>query len=276
MDESLLPMVRAASSAVGVDFSVYREAMIRRRIEHRMRLRGCPNPTVYASLLVSEPAERWRLADAFLIKTTSAFRDGRTWDALRRVALPELITRCVRRDSTTLSAWVAGCATGEEAYCFAMAMLEARDTASVSIAVRVFATDIDPSALEHAARGLYAASAFANAPPQLAARFLRTESERTVAVTDELRDVVSLSRHSLTTSGAPVASTVFASFDVVSCCNVLLYFDDSTRFRAFSRLMSACEPGGVLVLGEAEYPPLEFQRSLVPVADGTHAFQVIR
>jgi len=277
MDEQLLPATDAASAAVGVDFRVYRPAMIRRRIEHRMRLRGCSDLDEYTAVLARDPAERWRLADAFLIKTTSAFRDRATWDALRKTLLPRLIARCVRRGSATLCAWVAGCSTGEEAYSYAMAILDSRDKAGVSIGVRVFATDVDVAALEHAARGVYAPSAFASTPPELRARYLQQDREEKLVVTDALREVVSFSRHSLTSNGAtPIETTVFASFDLVSCCNVLLYFDDATRRDAFARLLSCCERGGLVVLGEAEYPPPEFQRALASAGAGMHAFELIR
>lgn len=277
MDEHLLPVIDAASSAVGVDFRLYREGMLRRRIAHRMRLRGCEQLAAYEQLLRSDAAERWRLADAFLIKTTSAFRDQRTWEALHRVVLPKLLAKCVRRGSTSLSTWVAGCSTGEEAYSYAIAMLDARDRAGVHLDVRVYATDVDASALEHAARGVYSAAAFANAPEPLSQRYLRVLGDGKIAIVDDARAVVSLSRRSLIDGDAkPLAAAVFASFDVVSCCNVMLYFDDAARRAAFARLIASCETGGVLVLGEAEFPPPELQRSLKAVASSAHAYEVMR
>ena len=273
MDDTLKGIVEVASGAVGVDFAHYREPMIRRRIAHRQRLRACADESAYAALLRDDPAERWRLADSLLIKTTRAFRHAPTWDAVRHIALPRLIARCVHRGCTTLSAWVAGCSTGEEAYSYAMAMLDARDRAAVELGVRVFATDVDLSALEHAVRGSYSAAAFSSTPRELAERYLRTDAAQNVIVRDELRAVVAFSRHDVT-SDAAISHSVFASFDLVSCCNVLLYFDDATRRQALWRLLESCEPHGVLVLGEAEYPPSDFALELVAIASGAHAFDV--
>jgi chemotaxis methyl-accepting protein methylase len=98
-----------------------------------------------------------------------------------------------------------------------------------------------------------------------------------VRVSDVLRDIVRWSRHSLTdATAAPLMDTVFASFDLVSCCNVMLYFEDHARRAAMKRLVDSCERGGIVVLGEAEYPPPEFQRFLIPVAEGAHAFFMVR
>lgn len=266
---ALRELVRHARAASGIDFAAYRSATIARRAAHRMQLCGAPTLGRYAELVAHDAAERWRLVDALLVKTTRPFRDPEVWTALRDELLPELVARCAARGSTQLRAWVAGCATGEEAWTVAMCLLEARERAGADLDVRVVATDVDPAALERTARGTLSAASADDVPPELRSRFVVAEGAR-LRVSSELRACISTERHDLLGERDAPAISVVRSFDLVCCRNVLLYFVDAGRRRAFGRLVSACERGGLLVLGESEAAPQPIPEGLVRVKRRIH------
>ncbi len=264
-DEAVAEVLALARTTCGVDFSAYRPTTVRRRAEHRMRMRGCESLRAYAELVARDVAERWPLVDALLVKTTRAFRDPEVWSLLREGLLEDLVARCAGRGSTQLRAWVAGTSTGEEAWTVAMCLVEARERAAADVDVRVIATDVDPIALERTARGALTAEAARDVPAELRDRFLDRRGDRLV-VSSELQSVVATERHDLLGDADAPSSCVLRSFDLVTCRNVLLYFDEAPRQRAFARLVSACEPGGLFLLGESEAAPESSPRQLVRVA----------
>ncbi|MEO5725990.1 MAG: protein-glutamate O-methyltransferase CheR [Byssovorax sp.] len=252
--------------ASGVDFEAYRPAMVARRIEHRMRISRASSLTEYAALLGRDPLELARLLDALLIKTTAMFRGEQAFAALRDRVLPGLLARRAAEGATCVRAWVAGCSTGEEAYSLAMCLLEARDRAAPQLGVEVLASDVDARALELAASGVVSASQAARVPEALSTRWLREDGEGYRA-TEELRSHLVFVRHDVLdpASRAP-RRAVFASFDVVSCRNLIIHLQRQPQLEVVGRLARACEEGSVLFLGSAETLPEPLLREFVPLA----------
>jgi chemotaxis protein methyltransferase CheR len=143
-----------------------------------------------------------------------------------------------------LSIWCAGCATGEEAYSVAMALLESGRTGRGD---HVLGTDVSERALARARAGVYPPRALRKLPPDLATRWLEgAGGERRVGA--EARAAVSFARHNLAAGAAPAG----APFDAVLCRNVLIYFTPARAVAALHRLLEALRPGGLLVLGPVE------------------------
>ncbi|HEY8535512.1 MAG TPA: CheR family methyltransferase, partial [Vicinamibacterales bacterium] len=162
------------------------------------------------------------------------------FDRFRHDLLPALAM-----DRPRLAIWVAGCGCGEEAYTYAMLLEES------GIQGTVVATDIDVFALAAAERAEYPIVSIAELPSDLAAKFLTPLGDNRVAVTADVRDRVRFGRHDVIAAAAPPGPGTFA---IVSCRNVLIYFQRSAQVVAFALLRRALEAGGVLVLGEAEWP----------------------
>ena len=110
------------------------------------------------ALLEHEPDEQQRLVQELLISVTGFFRDPEIYDPL--AAQLAGVVRQAAAEDRELRAWVAGCATGEEAYTLAIALQRVAEREQVPLRLRLFATDIDAPALEIARRGVYAASAW--------------------------------------------------------------------------------------------------------------------
>jgi chemotaxis protein methyltransferase CheR len=141
--------------------------------------------------------------------------------------------------------WSAGCATGEEPYSVAIALLEA---GRPDVGDRILATDVSTRALEAARAASYAERALRRLPFDVAARWLLPGKRRRVS--SRARALVTFDQHNLVRDPPPAG----APFDVVLCRNVLIYFEPETAAAVLDRLVGALVPGGLLVLGPVELP----------------------
>jgi chemotaxis protein methyltransferase CheR len=143
-----------------------------------------------------------------------------------------------------LQIWCAGCASGEEPYSLAMALLEAGRAGRGD---RILATDVSESALRRAREASYGARSLRRLSPGLRSRWFRGE-QPPLEVVPEVRSLVHFQRHNLLAEPAP------GEFDLVVCRNVLIYFEPDTAAHVLERLVEAVRPGGHLVLGPVELP----------------------
>lgn len=238
----------------GVDLSLHRAATIRRRVWNRMLSVRATTMEDYLAFLRATDGEATRLLERATIKVSRFYRNRAVFDQLRAVWLPMLAARARH----PLALWCAGCARGEEAYTLAMLLDEA------GIPGVVEATDVDPSALEAAAAGVYAREACAELPASLAARYLapwRRGAREEVRVSDAVRARVRFHCHDLTAAPARAADDR-RCFDLISCRNVVIYFGRDTQEQVFGSLRNRLSREGLLLLGEAEWPPAAVVASL--------------
>ncbi len=251
---ALEEILALAQRATGIDFPAYKRTVLRRRVEHRARMREAASLEDYLKLLGTDPGEVQRLRSALLIQTTGMFRGARTFALLRERALPELAARRRREGGHTLRAWVPACATGEEAWSVAMCLEEARGAAGTGLDFEVLASDVDGEALARGASGLIPPESAAEVPAELAARFLARAGGR-ARVTPALARQVRFVRHDALDPVHPTPpAAVLASFDLISCRNLLIYLGPEAQERLSQALVRACEPGGLLLLDESESP----------------------
>jgi chemotaxis methyl-accepting protein methylase len=260
--ERILVRARELSS---VDFSAYKRSTLGRRIRLRVAMAGASSLAAYRSLVETDAAEGALLINALLVKTTAMFRDPEVFQALRRALLPRLFARRRAEGAETLRAWVPACSTGEEAYSIAMCLAEA--SLAQPLAASLLASDVDRAALERVARAVYPAAAAADVPPELAGRWLAPGAGGQLTVHPSLRAMVKSSFHDVVGSEflAPPEAVV-ASFDLVSCRNLLIYLEPSTQQRLLMRLIKTAAPHGLLLLGPAESAPIHLLTELVPAA----------
>jgi chemotaxis methyl-accepting protein methylase len=185
-----------------------------------------------------------RLIDEVTIRETFFFRHPSELDA---IDWPCVLRSARARGSELIRVWVAGCASGEEAYTIAILASEA--FASASPPVRVLATDIAPTALEQAIAGRYGERAVRNLPGGVRERYFSSAGAVSI-VGDRLRGLVEFRRHNLVRD--PMPSTGEQRFDVILCRNVLIYFDRPTVEQVLERLENALAPAGLLLLGAAD------------------------
>jgi two-component system CheB/CheR fusion protein len=225
------------------DFHGYKRSTLERRIGRRMGLKHIDQVADYARLLTDDRAEATALFDDLLISVTSFFRDPEAWRFLRDRVIRPLVERTDTKDP--LRVWVPGCATGEEAYSIAMLLIEELQAARKSCPLQIFASDVDVGALEFARAGLYSESIAADVPRERLRRFF-VEEDHCFRVTKEVREAVVFALQNL------AADPPFSNLDLISCRNVLMYFEAGVQKKILSLLHFALVPNGHLFLGTAE------------------------
>jgi chemotaxis protein methyltransferase CheR len=184
-----------------------------------------------------------RLIDEITVRETFFFRHRSELDAIDWYST---LDAARARGSDVVRVWVAGCASGEEAYTVAILACEA--FACASPPVSMLATDIAPTALGQAIGGRYGKRAMRTLPETIRQHYFTTEGE-TVIVSQRLRALVEFRRHNLVRDPIPPSGE---QFDVILCRNVLIYFDRPTVERVLGALEGALAPAGMLVLGAAD------------------------
>ena len=175
---------------------------------------------------------------------TEFFRDPKVFEYLRDDTLPALIDEA-RADGRQLRVWSAGCSTGEEAYSLAITLAEALGTDRAAFDVRVFATDIDSSAIAFARRGVYPASALQKVPAAIRERYF-AKTDGAYEVVKSLRSLMTFGEHDLG------ARAPFPRIDLILCRNVLIYFTVPMQRAALETFGFSLRDGGRLVLGPSE------------------------
>ncbi|MEH3105417.1 MAG: PAS domain-containing protein [Sphingomonas phyllosphaerae] len=236
-------LCRVLRTAIGHDFSGYKRSTLIRRVERRMHVLGIDTGRDYLARVRGDSAECAALFRDLLINVTRFFRDADAFETLRKQVIePLLIGRTTEDD---LRVWVPGCSSGEEAYTIAMLFAEAARKADLPLAVQIFATDIDEQMLAIAREGSYPAAALVDLPPDLRERYTVPHAER-FTITSQIRDMIRFSSHSL------VKDPPFSRVDLVSCRNLLIYFDDRLQQSVMPLFHYALRPGGFLFLGPSE------------------------
>jgi two-component system, chemotaxis family, CheB/CheR fusion protein len=227
----------------GHDFTNYKRATLLRRIERRISVKNLPDLNSYANYLQQNPEETTALLKDFLISVTNFFRDKDAFVAIERDVIPAIIKNKTPQEPLRL--WVAGCATGEEAY--SLAMICAEQTLNILDApkVQIFATDIDEAAIAQAREGLYTINDAADVSPERLRRFFNKEGEE-YRVRSEIREMILFANHNF------IKDPPFSHVDMVSCRNVLIYLNSTAQARVMEIFHFALNAGGYLFLGSAE------------------------
>ena len=250
--EAVLDLVRAGT---GIDFSLYRQTTVRRRLLRRMALLRLGSLGDYLEHAKENPDELHALTQDVLIRVTHFFRDPEAFEVLSRRVFPALIRKTPRDRAVRI--WVPGCSTGEEAYSIAICYLQVAEQMQSRVPLQVFATDINEAAIEKARRGAYIENIAADVSPERLARFfVRTGKEYQVG--RRLRDLCIFSRHDL------LNDPPFSRMGLVSCRNVLIYLD-SMQEHAISRFHFALNPGGFLLFGEVGNGGFSFPGLFAPL-----------
>ena len=244
--------IRIVRKTTGIDLGAYRRPMLERRLAARSRKLRIGDLALYLRKLEEEPEESHRLIDTVGVNISSFFRNPSLWEVIAREILPEILDRKRHARYRDIRAWSAGCGTGEEAYTIAILVHKALKVDADDWAVRIFATDVDEEALQTAVAGTYPRERFKSTKLGILDEYF-VPSRTGFEVRSFVRRMVRFSVHDLISpaSAAPTDS-VFGSFDLVCCRNVLIYFSRAVQRRVIGNLSKSLDSGGYLVLGESE------------------------
>ena len=225
------------------DFRHYAPASLRRRVRQAMERYGCATVSELQGRILHDPTAFAAMMQYLTVQVSEMFRDPGYFRALREKVVPLLRTYAFTK------VWVAGCSTGEEAWSIAILLHEEKLLGRTLI----YATDINPDALRVAEAGVYALDRIAG----FSTNYLRAGGNASLAdyytaaygnaVLDKrLRSQIVFSDHSLATD------TVFSEVELVSCRNVLIYFDRELQSRAVGLFHDCLSPRGFLGIGSRE------------------------
>jgi two-component system CheB/CheR fusion protein len=242
--KAALPDIIALLKAYSpVNFDLYKDGTLLRRIERRMALRHLQDPAAYLAVLRETPEEAENLCQDLLISVTSFFRDAEAFEYLDQTILADLARS--HRPGQPVRIWVPACATGQEAYSLAMLVIERISELGKDIKVQVFASDLDERALAVAREGVYSDGIEDQVSPERLARFFVRE-DHSYRVTPELRDAVVFANQNV------LADAPFSRLDLISCRNLMIYLTPEAQERVLEMFHFALNEGGILFLGSSE------------------------
>ena len=257
IDSSLTKIFLLLRKRTGHDFSLYKLTTIRRRIEKRLTVNKIGKISTYIRYLNENPAEVDLLFHEMLIGVTSFFREPESFTSLRDKVLPGKLASL--RPGDTLRVWVPGCSTGEEAYSLTMILREAMDEFGQEFKLQVFATDIDPHAIDNARQGVYPGNIVTDiGPERLRRHFIKEKS--TYKVKKEIRDDILFSVQDI------LKDPPFSKLDLLCCRNLLIYLDTKAQKKLLPLFHYTLKPDGLLVIGSSE--SIGQFRDLFEVLDG--------
>ncbi len=260
-----------------IDFGHFKRASIERRILRRVLLGSYSHLSAYADALEKDRVALETLYQDLLIGVTSFFREPERFDALKTVVFPSLVKtgdqNRVARD--TIRIWVAGCSTGEEVYSLAITLLEFLEGRPDAPRISIYGTDINEQSLRKARAALYSERALSGVSPERLDRFF-TVAPGGYKIAKSIRELCVFAAHDVT------RDPPYSRIDLLTCCNVLIYFDPELQKRAVALLQYALAPDGFLMLGSSENlrgatnqltpvstRPLIYRKRLVPGAPST-------
>ena len=230
-------------STTGHDFSMYKKSTIGRRIERRMTQHDIESLDVYARYLKEHPSEIQILFKELLINVTSFFRDPESFDVMKKETLPQLFEH--KPEDYVFRAWVAGCATGEEAYSLAIMLREYMDETQQEFRVQLYATDLDDDAIAVARAGLYPPNIAQDVSAERLRRFF-VKDEAGYRVKKEIREMVVFAVQNA------IKDPPFTRLDLLCCRNLMIYLEAELQNRLIPTFHYALKPGGVLFLSPSE------------------------
>ena len=227
---------------LGCDFSEYKSTTINRRIERRMALRKIGSLKEYIRYIRATPEELGRLRKDILISVTSFFRDEEAFDVLSR-CLTKIVES--KKPGDSIRIWLAGCATGEEAYSIAILLAQASHDQFDERNIQIFATDLDDEAIEIARRGTYPEATVVGIDKSILDRYF-TSDDHSFRVTKSIREKLIFAQQNL------VTDPPFSGLDLIVCRNVLIYFSSRLQNRLLSMFHYVLNDTGYLFLGKSE------------------------
>ncbi|MGD1895281.1 MAG: PAS domain-containing protein [Cyclobacteriaceae bacterium] len=240
--ERLNQLVALIRENTSYDFTQYKPNSVLRRVQRRMTNIQIDQLDEYLSFAKDNPDEIEALVEDLFITVTTFFRNTEVFEFIRDKILPQIFSE---EPPKKLKIWVAACATGEEAYTWAILVHEYLRKNEIDAIVQIFATDVHPKAIAKARSGLYSKEIGDQIPEGYLSGYFSTE-DGYYRINKEVRDTVIFSEHDI------VQDPPFSNMNIVSCRNLSIYLDGSLQQKIFSLLNYALVPGGILVIGKSE------------------------
>ncbi|KJY81822.1 chemotaxis protein CheR [Vibrio galatheae] len=233
---------------VGIFFSDRKRTMVYGRVSRQLRRLGLKRFSEYRPIIEQDAEEQLTFINCLTTNKTQFFREYHHFEFMEKVLMKEWREQGVKR----LKIWSAGCSTGEEPYSF-IASLHWSNALSYFDDVKITATDLDTKVLAHAKTGVYSDEAISSIPNKyLKPCFVRGVGQHQ----GQIKCKVGLQKRILFHRLNLLEEWKFEEqFDLISCRNVMIYFDKQTQEKLLKRFHQHLKPNGVLFIGHSEGVP---------------------
>lgn len=233
----------------GIYLSTLKRTLLVGRLAKRLRALSLERLKDYYALVESDHAEREQMINCICTNETHFFREKRHFDFLETSVFPVWKALAAEgRRSRRVRVWSAGCSTGEEPYSLAMFLLD--HFSAAGWAIEILASDISTRVLAKAESGVWPISKLAELPERYVKRYMLKGIGKyadLMKAGPEARSCIHFQRLNLSADAYP-----HGTFDLIFCCNVLIYFDADSKRRVLNRMVQHLGPAGYLMLGHAE------------------------
>lgn len=231
----------------GIALSDAKAALVYSRLAKRLRALGLQSFRDYCEMISGEEGvdERQAMMAALTTNVTRFFREPHHFEHLQHKLIPPHIDRV--RAGGRLRLWSAACSSGQEPYSMAMSLVAAMPDA-LQRDVRILATDIDPNMIRTGKLGIYSEDLVDEIPAEHRRNwFIRADEPRKWRVKPELQQLIAFRELNLIGEWP-----MKGRFEAVFCRNVVIYFDEQTQQRIWSRFAPAMSDDGALYIGHSE------------------------
>lgn len=244
IEESVLTLIFSLLKAHGgIDFGQYKATTVARRIERRMGINQVHNQLDYLNLLQTSQDELESLARELLINVTNFFRDEAAWEHLATTIIEPMVANA--DPNAELRFWVAGCSTGEEAYTLAIIVDEKMRQANKKLRTKIFATDADHEAIAHASAARYREEVVHDVTNERIARYFNKVGAE-YEIRPDIRKLVVFASHNM------INDPPFSSIDLITCRNVLIYFQQTVQRSVMSLFHFSLKDDAKIFFGSSE------------------------
>ena len=239
-------ILQTVSRQAEIDFGLYKEPTLKRRIARRLGFLGLTSIREYLEHLNENSGEVELLYREFLVGVTNFFRDLHVWQAMDSRVLKRLFEE---GDTTApLRVWSVGCSTGEEAYTLAMLLQKFREDNDIDRDFRVYATDVNEVSVNTAKQGVYPDHTLEEIPIGFREAGYVTHHPGTFAIAPKIRAQIVFAVHDITLD-PPYTRT-----DLIVCRNMLIYLSPDVQAKVMVNFSMSLRVDGYLLLGAAETP----------------------
>ena len=250
-DEDFARIAKMLHDDAGIYLPEVKATLVYSRLAKRLRALGLQSFRDYCALLTQEGGamvgERQQMLAALTTNVTRFYREPHHFEHLKTRVLPPLLDHARRGGRVRL--WSAACSTGPEPYSMALTVLSLMPEAA-KYDIRILATDIDPNVVAEGKRGIYRADAVEPIPTDLRGRWMQRvnqDGEFAWSAGDEMRKMISFRELNLIG-----AWPMKGQFDTIFCRNVVIYFEEETQAKVWSRFKPLLTREGRLYIGHSE------------------------
>jgi chemotaxis protein methyltransferase CheR len=220
-----------------LDINSYKTQQMRRRLDAYVLKQNCPTVAAFCTLLEQNPDKQREILDYMAINVSEFFRDIVHFNNLKKNILPALLA-----NNRRLNIWSAACSCGQEPYTLAMILEEI----TPGVQHRIFATDLDESALKTARNGgPYTPYDVRNVEKPILERCFST-TNGSYFVNDNIKKRIVFKHHNL------LCDPFENNYDLIVCRNVIIYFSEPVRDDLYNKFRASLKNNGILFLGGSE------------------------